>query len=1076
MRKCALLAVALVISGSLAAQDWKEYTEDPLYWGNRKPRSDYWQQDVHYKIQARVDEKEHKIEGSQQVYYVNHSPDTLREIYFRLFQNAFIAGSHLRELERVNKVKARLGPREAAGEGTLLGLVQQEGLDLHGEWDNTILRLPLDRPLPPGESTRLDMDFVTFFDDQGSTRRRMKMYDAWGMKHYNGVQWFPKVCVYDPRSGWDLDQHLNKEFYGEFGTYEVDLDFPSNYIVEATGELQNRAEVLPDSLRERLDLKNFADKPWGEPPSVIIPYVPGERKVWKYKAMHVHDFAFTADPSYRIDTRYWNGVECVALAQEPHARGWQNAAEYVAKTIETFSRDFGPYSYPKMVAADAADGMEYPMITLDGGADPGYRSLLVHEIGHNWFYGMVGSNETYRAALDEGFTQFLTAWGLEAIDGPLLVEDARKRKIFPLMEKPQSPMSREFRVFSRYVLEALKGQELPLMTHSNEFRDALHHEGGYAMVYYKPAAMLYHLQYVLGDSLFLEAMRAYVDQWKFAHPYIEDFRNTITRFTGQNLNWFFDQWFESTKTLDYAITGIRKEKGKKDQFRLNLKRKGDMQSPLDLRIHARNGEVHDFHIPNTWFRKEDSARTLPRWYSIGGLHPKYRAQVEVPSGIESVVIDPSGRLADLRPWDNRYQRKWAPFRGAISYHLGRPDHRLDRHRYRFHYYPDLWYNRVDGIQIGLRFEGSYMRTVHRLKGGLWWNSHLVQAMAYWPEQDEGYYDRFVPWNYEISWENPISLRWPTLELSLSSRLMDGMWKHKAGLSWTPEGLGRFRLHFQSFWRPFSYDLSYLIYPQEWSSFRGRPNQTLNLAWTRDYKVVQGRGNWRLGARSPAPIGWNQESFDYSYLEGEWIHRQDIHDFRWHIRLFARWGSGKQLPYESLLFLAGANNEELMESRWTRSNTLVPEAWEGHSLGMDRHFHQGGGLNLRGYAGYLAVDEGNGERLLAYKGRSGAALNMEFEYPVEALPASWKKWVRMNLYWFADAGLIELSRFPDLDNYAQIRPAARWSALRMDMGPGMRLGILGLDFRADFPLWVNRPPANQPRYFDARWVLGIGRSF
>src|SRR5690606_20002033 len=156
--------------------------------------------------------------------------------------------------------------------------------------DNTILRLSLAQPLEPGGMAVIDLKFQTFFDDQGSTRRRMKMYDAWGMKHYNGVQWFPKLCVYDPHSGWDLDQHLNKEFYGEYGTYEVSLDFPSNYIVEATGELENRAEVLPDSLRERLDLKNFANKPWGEPPSIIIPYVPGERKVWKFKAKHVHDF------------------------------------------------------------------------------------------------------------------------------------------------------------------------------------------------------------------------------------------------------------------------------------------------------------------------------------------------------------------------------------------------------------------------------------------------------------------------------------------------------------------------------------------------------------------------------------------------------------------------------------------------------------------------------------------------------------------------------------------------------------------------------------------------------------------
>ena len=145
---------------------------------------------------------------------------------------------------------------------------------------------------------------------------------------------------------------------------------------------------------------------------MITPYDSTVRKVWRYHAENVHDFAFTADPTYRIGEAEWNGIKCIAMAEEPHASKWQNAAEYCAKTIEAHSTWFGMYAYPKMVVADARDGMEYPMLTLDGGSDPGYRGLFVHEIGHNWFYGMVGTNETYRAMLDEGFTQFLTGWGL----------------------------------------------------------------------------------------------------------------------------------------------------------------------------------------------------------------------------------------------------------------------------------------------------------------------------------------------------------------------------------------------------------------------------------------------------------------------------------------------------------------------------------------------------------------------------------------------------------------------------------------------------------------------------------------
>src|SRR5690606_27303308 len=230
----------------------------------------------------------------------------------------------------------------------------------------------------------------------------------------------------------------------------VQLEFAANYIVEATGVLQNRSEVLPDELRQRLDIKNFAEKPWGEKPSEIIPYNKEERKKWHFKAENVHDFAFTADHSYRIGTEYENGIECVALVQEPHASGWQNAAKFVAQTITALSNQFGTYHYPKMVAADANDGMEYPMLTLDGGKDPGYRGLLVHEIAHNWFYGMVGNNETYRAALDEGFTQFLTAWGLEKIDGEYLLKAAPKSWYLRYFQEPEKV--RDIRVYNRYIL------------------------------------------------------------------------------------------------------------------------------------------------------------------------------------------------------------------------------------------------------------------------------------------------------------------------------------------------------------------------------------------------------------------------------------------------------------------------------------------------------------------------------------------------------------------------------------------------------------------------------------------------
>ena len=249
-------------------------------------------------------------------------------------------------MELANKVKPVLGPKEEAGLGITTENITVDGQNVKTVLDNTIMKVYLPKPLAPGGKTVIKMGFKTYYDN-GSTRRRMQMWDAWGFTHYNGCQWYPKICVYDRMHGWDTYQHLNREFYGDFGLFDVTLDFPGNYILEATGVLQNRQEVLPDTLREKLDIKNFAHKKWEEPPSIIIPYEKGKRKQWHYIGNNVHDFAFTADPSFRMSTAYWNGVECVAICQEPHAAGWQNASDYMTKIIKTFFRNHWHVLLPK---------------------------------------------------------------------------------------------------------------------------------------------------------------------------------------------------------------------------------------------------------------------------------------------------------------------------------------------------------------------------------------------------------------------------------------------------------------------------------------------------------------------------------------------------------------------------------------------------------------------------------------------------------------------------------------------------------------------------------------------------------
>ncbi len=170
--------------------------------------------------------------------------------------------------------------------------------------------------------------------------------------------------------------------------------------------------------------------------------------------------------------------------------------------------------------------MEYPMLTLCGGFDPDYRTLLIHEMTHNWFQGMVGTNETYRAYLDEGFTQFYTADTYQFIDGPLTIEPKPKSNYIERFTDPVRIVDDQIYI-SYYNNTVTKGEEVTLNTHGDDFNGGIRHGGGYGQSYTKTAAMLKNLEYVLGRALFDKAMQAYFKQWKFAHPYPEDFRNSI---------------------------------------------------------------------------------------------------------------------------------------------------------------------------------------------------------------------------------------------------------------------------------------------------------------------------------------------------------------------------------------------------------------------------------------------------------------------------------------------------------------------------------------------------------------------
>lgn len=1066
-RLFSLLSLVLFV-GTLCAQTPHDPTktpntfrqaDNPWYWQNKLPYPGYWQQDVHYQIDAALDLDSGAIRGTKyELTYWNNSPDTLGELYFHLYQNAFQPGSHYHALNLENGVEPEFGPKEAIGLGTTIENLTVNGVAVETTLDNTILRVKLNQPLLPGSSLTVTCQFNTYFD-KGEMRRRMKQFTAFGEEHFDGVHWYPVICVYDRKFGWTTEQHLDKEFYADFGTFDVALTLPSHYLVEATGILQNK-DVLPDSIWKKLDLNNFKEKDPNEAPSEILPKNGGTR-TWVFHAENVHNFAFTADPSYRFERLNWRGIEVVSAVQEPHAKAWLQSADYALKVIQIYDRDFGTYIWPKNVVADAQDGMEYPMLTLNGGSYPGHTGLLSHEIGHMWYYGMVGTNEQYRAFLDEGFTQYLTVWSLERIRGKGYQTSIK----IGSYERRDSVRYRDLRWYIPYLHNVWDGLDMPLETHSSDFRGKLRHSGGYGLVYYKTAAMLEHLRYVLGDSLFLGAMQHYTHSFTGAHPYPEDFRRSVAEYTKQDLNWFFDQWLITTKEMDYGISGLKRNK-KKGTYTVTLKREGSMQSPVHLRARTLEGDTLDFWIPNGWYEKPTDATVLPKWYGFGpNLHPEYTTELPIEGRVIALEVDPEQQTADF----NRRNNFW-----PTNHVKNRFDDRLIAYdnydSYVDYYRPDLWYNAYDGLQVGFTMSGDYFGEDEFYSWSTWWNSGWLQGAVEDPNQKD--YRRI-----SVLLTGRTSLRKLSPGLYMDNRLEYNTGLFRTNLIFEktfqlPDGYSpepnrtvlRFGPEFMIRQKPS--DLGYLIYPDYWST--GKWNNTFRIDLTRYYTFDEaGRGELRLETRFAGPLS----DFNYTTFDLESKRSTQIWKFDWRCRMYARYSDGTLAP-ESALFLAGGSPDEMGLSKFYRARGLFPAEWEGYGANPG-NLHFGGGLNLRGYSGMEVLNTDDGAVVGNFVGYSGASGSYELEFDRLAKIKLGKisKYLGLTPYLFTDLGVLALGKNEDLGNF-------RWdagvgSALTISFG---RARIQPLVLRFDVPLYVRVPTGAD---FDAtayRYVFGIGRAF
>lgn len=1033
--KSLLSLISLLIFVSTFAQNHYRSVDNKHYWKNKAPNAAYWQQDVHYEIEATINDSLDIIEGSKyELIYWNNSPHQLTELYFHLYQNAFQPNSHMHNLYQNNDIKVDFGKYEKDGLGTTIDNLTVNGESVKTELDNTILKITLNSPLKTNDSVTVALQFKTYFDT-GTLRRRMKTFSSFDNKHYDGVHWYPSIAVYDKKFAWTTEQHLDKEFYADFGSFDIKLTFPNNYIVDATGVLQNREVVLPDTLRKKLDIKNFTEKI--DTPSVIIPRIKGLTKTWHFFAENVHNFAFTADPLYRIGELDWKGVKIVTLAQEQNAHGWQKSGAFTKNVIKTYSNDFGMYLWPKIIVADAHDGMEYPMLTLDNGTYPRHQSLLAHEVGHMWFYGMIGTNETYRAMMDEGFTQFLTIWSLNKITGESIDRKANSKYV----EKRLMPYRHRYeRLYYPYIKTVHHNFDKPLNTHSSDFNGATRHAGNYGLVYYKTGVMLYNLRYVLGEDLFLDAMKFYFDKWSIAHPYPEDFRDAITEYTQVDLNWFFDQWMETTKHIDYSIKEVNTTK---NETSVTFERLGEMQMPLDFLAITKEGDSLHYHIPNTWFTKKTNSEILPKWYGWGNIHPTHTVYINTTSPIENIIIDPEHFLADIDLSNNT----WKGF-NKLQF-----DHRvknLSDWEHSNHYIrPDIWYNSYDGFQTGVHIEGNYFENNNKYSLTLWGNTGSGQNNI-----DPIYKNDYSKIAYEFEATQKTNTLWEHSSFKLYSAFNVGL--SKSGITFSKKFQKRDLRNPNYTIISFNEDFmlrsteafsQYLLNTNTWDI--GKQNNTTNLKIDKHYAKGTHNGISSFKVRTSGLFS----DYNYSFLELKNIHQIKGKKISLKTRLYGRIGFG-YTPSESKLYIQGASPEDLNSNKYTRAAGLIPSS-------LIDNFQMAGGLNLRGYeiiSGYRTT-------------QSGASLNSELDFqnifnfkPKSKLLKPFK----VRTYVFYDLGIIKVQ-----GQYQGIyADAGLGSTLKISF---RRLNIQPLEIRVDLPLYVS-PAYIGDNAIESRFRIGLNSSF
>lgn len=567
-----------------------------------------------------MDTENHQFSGTQKLVYTNNSPDTLTRVFYHLYFNAFQPGSMMDQRseviadpdKRIEGNIAKLKPHEIGYHKVTM--LTQEGEPLRYDVIGTVLEAQLVKPLLPGQSTTFDMAFNSQVPVQirRSGRNNKENID------YTMTQWYPKMAEYD-QSGWHAYQYIAREFYGVWGNFDVKITMPANYTIGGTGVLQNGNEI------------GHGYSTSDEPVAVA------ETLTWHFKAENVHDFAWAADPDFVHDQfTLQDGTNIHLLYHEKTANvaNWKRAKPEIEKFFLFMNAKFGKYAYPQFSLIQGGDGgMEYPMCTMMLGSGKKYRGfigLFVHEAAHNWYYGMMGTNEQRYPWMDEGFTTFAEE---EAMN--FMFDDG---KINPHLGG-----------FGRYqTLDSLRVLE-PMTTWADHFEYNFNYS---TAAYYRGELFLMQLQYIIGDEAFWKGMKMYYNRWRFKHPTPQDFMKVMEDASGLELDWFLMGWTMQTKAADYAVEMVE---GLPGGTVITLGNRGSRPMPVDVRVTLKDGTEEYYTIPlvNMYGYKDEAPYLNQQPWPWTQL--SYRLSVPAQlERIDNITIDPYQRSCDVNTRNNHW--------------------------------------------------------------------------------------------------------------------------------------------------------------------------------------------------------------------------------------------------------------------------------------------------------------------------------------------------------------------------------------------------------------------------------------